>query len=193
MSAVVKRYFWCDAPSPLHEAKGQAFARAEAKRKVAASLAERVGAESFASNRDDLIRGFVFSSGSPPEGGGIQWKKLGHTREGEAYWMPKRNTKTGRQLFAEIAAFRGVNVADEILRASDLLIATFAEPYMYWSTAGWRDGRIFVSIPQGGSGDPFPAIPDYLTECEKWEVDRWFDLGRQGVEGGNDRIEGAAP
>lgn len=181
MSTVVRRYFWCDAPSPLHEAKENADSRDAAASEKAMKLAVEVGAETYACSQRGFL-GFIFAGGSPSDDHAMSWKKKGYVSTGEAYYMPQRNTKAGRLLFEKLGSIGLVSVANEVLRAADLLIMTFAEPYMHSSTAGWKDDRIFVSIPQGGCGDPFPKIPDYLTECEKWEMERWFSVGRKRAE-----------
>lgn len=183
MSKVTRRYFWCDAPSPLHGVLEAELARHASFHEEAMGLVADTGASGYAKNYFS-VTGLVFAKDGPPLDAGIHWKKIGHVSEGDAYFMPKQNTKAGRALFGKIKNLRPVNVGDAISRAAGLYVMTWCGNYMYHTTAGNKDGRIFVSIPVGGDGDHFPEIPAYLIECQKWELDRWFDVGRDGVEGG---------
>lgn len=175
-----RRYFWCDAPSPLHDVladqnakREEAFARLDA-------LAKSVGAKCMAA-KGGIVYGFVFAD--TPKNGDVHWKCMGRTHDGDEYYLPKKNSKAGKELANVVAKERFPDPRDAIAHASGLHIMQFSGRYMNSTTAGWRDDRIFVSVPCGGQGDKFPeTIPAYLTECKEWEMKRWFDVGREDVE-----------
>jgi hypothetical protein len=176
------RYFWCDAPSPLHEEFKVAHAAQNEAVTRARELAKSFGAEAPAINMGGFLRGFVFAE-PPPEVGPYYWHRAGKTSDtGGTYYVPRRRTKVGKQLDSSMLKRWFRPIGDCIVARAGLYIMRYGDGSMNYTTAGWRDGRIFIQIPSGGSGDEFPKIPAYLTECKQWEMDRWFDLGRAAVE-----------
>lgn len=172
------RYFWCDAPSPLHDVLASANAEREKAFADLDALAKSVGAKCMAA-KGGTVYGFVFAS--TPKNGDVHWKFMGRTNDDDEYYMPKKNSKAGKELAARVAKARFPDPRDSIVAASGMNIMQFSGRYMNLTTAGWKDERIFLSVPFGGQGDKFPeTIPAYLTECKEWEMKRWFDVGREG-------------
>lgn len=184
MSNIPRRYFWCDAPSPLHVAFDAAEAKYLALRAEVMELAKQIGAKDVASNSRIAVAGFIFA-GQPPEP--AKWSKQGRTDEGSCYYLPKKNWKEGKELAAKIAAFKPVNVPAAIVAAAGMSHSVWSGRHIGFTTAGLKDGRIYISLPvdvtRNADQNPAPEIPAYLTECAEWEMKRWFAIGRKGVEG----------
>lgn len=173
------RYFWCDAPSPLHDVMEPATKAAQDMHKRCMALVKRVGGDGYAGTAGDM--GGVTFKGEPPATE-VHWKHVGRTKEGHKYYWPKRNSKAGKALYAEMRAMKAPAVGDVVTKASGLFIMRFSGRYMLKTVAGWKDGRIFIRVPDCGDGDKFPKVPDYLNECASWEMDRWFAEGRPSKE-----------
>lgn len=178
-----RRYFFCDAPSPLHSAKSESVTKRNAALKEADELAKSVGAENVLVRESGRISGFVFAA-PPAVGKPYHWRPAGKTDQGEKYYVPSRRTKEGRQLAEKISKPWFRSDVGAVVHASGMHIMQLSKFHMLETTAGWRDDRIFISVPNTGDGDPFPLVPDYLTECQEWEMMRWFAEGREKVCGG---------
>lgn len=185
MSNIPRRYFWCDAPSPLHVAFDAAEAKYLALRAELLALAEQIGATDVASNNRIAVAGFIFD-GDPPEP--AKWTKQGRTDAGSSYYLPKKNWKGGKELAMKLAAFKPVDISEAVVVASGLSYTVWSGRYMSYTVSGMKDDRIFISLPvdvtRNDDQNPAPEIPAYLTECAEWEMKRWFAIGREGVEGG---------
>ncbi len=113
-----------------------------------------------------------------------RWKYVSRDEKGNSSYLPKRNTKEGRELHKRMAAIR-VPGTDFILAGTGLEIMRFHERYMLRTSVGWIGDRIFVTIPCAGQGDDFPTIPDYLTPCKRWEMEKYEDEYRASKEAPN--------
>ncbi len=168
-------YYWCDAPSPLHELIEKFKADKAAAFEQARKLAKEVGATNAVGRQ--RIEGFLFKK--TPEVGSM-WRVGGVGPDGRFY-APRKNIKAGRALAERMAAIR-IPTAESLLREAKLWHMTFKGRYMHHSTIGWKDDRVFVVLPKTESmcNGKEKAIkePPYLTECKKWEMDRWMDEGR---------------
>lgn len=182
MSAPERRYFWVDAPSPLHEAFDAANEKAAADVATINAFATSIGATSFA-GADGFVYGFIFAT-PPANCAPYFWRLAGKTGSGDKYYGPSQRTKEGKSLATRMSARWYAVVGHELVRASGMQRHVVSGRYMHQTTAGWKDGRIFVCVPGAGEGDAFPAIPGYMTECKEWEKSRWFDVGRASIEGG---------
>lgn len=171
--AIVERYFWCDAPSPLHDSFNAINAKRQEVAKAANALAKSHGAK-FAVGRRQ-IEGFVFAK-EPDQ---AKWKFEGKNPEGERYYFPKKLSKDGKALAKALCALK-IPSPQSILSEHKLEWMACSESYMHQSALGYRDGRIMVRIPFGGEGNstPGPKIPAYLSEWKEWEYKRWMAEGR---------------
>lgn len=172
------RYFWTDRPSPLHELLDAHLDALKEARRLASDLANEIGATNAVGR--SCIEGFIFDK-KPDD----SWTYAGSNNAGEKFYKPKRNSKAGRALSERMKAIK-IPTSEQILRKADLYHMLFRGRYMCHSTIGWRDDRIYVVLPVADSmvgcdmDDAKPVVaPDYLTECKKWEMDRFFDEGRQ--------------
>jgi hypothetical protein len=175
-----RRYFWCDPPSPLHSvlesAKEKRAAAIQSIRDLAKSLG---GTGSFADNRDGFVLGFVFAEPPNPSA----WKHAGTFDNGAKYYVPTKRSKEGRELAARMSRRWYSTISDELVSASGMNRDVIQGHYFCHSGAGYKDDRIYIAVPSGDAGvggDRFPKIPNYMTECKEWEMQRWFDLGREG-------------
>lgn len=169
MTEEERRYFYTDGPSPLHEARD----RVVLHRKAAAERADELRLEVGAANAVGRggVEGFVFDRTPDPK----HWRLLQlKAPDGKKVWAPKRNTKAGKQLSDRMRTC-GFSSPNDILHKTGLDIMRVTARYMLRSSAGWYGDRIFVSIPNDGSGDDFPEIPPYLTECKRWEMEKFID------------------
>jgi len=174
-----RRYFWCDAPSPLHEELDAAQKRHTVAVASIEEMARRLGAEHFVSRGDGFVSGFVFKS--QPKSG---WKLAGETKSGDVYYVPMRTSREGRELARRMSMRWYETIEQALVRASGMSRDVIQGRYFCHTGAGFKDGRIFISVPAGKAecgGDKFPKIPKYMMECKEWEMQRWFDLGREGI------------
>lgn len=177
------RYFWCDTPSPLHDAAQVAVDALNAAHAKAWELVKESGAKAYAGSPGNII-GLVFAAAPDP----TRWKRVNTTNEGDDVYYPKKNTKEGRALQDRIRKINAPNVSETIALASGMDIMRFCGRYMLRTVAWIKDGRLFVEVPASGDGDKFPKVHPSLTECAKWERERWAELGRRGAEADNARM-----
>lgn len=173
-----RRYFWCDGPSPLHKALSAAQEKQSAAVKSIKDLAKSLGARDSV-GRDGFVSGFVFDE-TPPA---ASWKHAGTLDDGTKYYVPTKRSKEGRDLALRMSRRWYEPISDQLVSASGMARDIVQGRYFCHSGAGFKDNRIFISVPAGDSGeggDKFPKIPAYMTECKEWEMQRWFDLGRAG-------------
>lgn len=164
------RYFYTDGPSPLHEARNALKAKQTAALKLVEELTADMGATAAVGS--DHIAGFVFVGRDDA----LQDPALRFAGrrddKGNKIYVPKRTTAEGRALYARMQAIR-VPGNESILDGTGLSVMRIQGRYMARSVAGWYGTRIFVLIPAHGDGDDFPKIPEYLTECERWEMEKF--------------------
>lgn len=177
MSEEKRRYFWCDAPSPLHEVLQKAHADANESIAAIRSLARSFGAKAFA-GRDGFVSGFIFD-GDPPSSV-YQWKKAGACGDGNVYYIPQKRSREGKELSRRMSMRWYEPAREAVVYASGMSVDVIVGRYFCRTSCGFKDDRIFLSVPV--SDQEFPDIPNYLIECKEWEMKRWFDLGRAGVE-----------
>lgn len=177
MGNVTYRYYFADRPSPLHEALDQVRKERDECMKQARPLMESVGACNMTA-RGSLFEGFTFAAAPPAD----KWIPAGQDSAGHIVYRPRRNTKAGRDLAAAVKALR-LPEYKRALKDTKLEQMVCVGGYVYFSTIGFRDERIFVGIPESDEegADAPPPIPEYLVECKKWEMERFFDLGRQAA------------
>ena len=178
-----RRYFWCDEPSPLHDALRSAEASRRKGIDAANEIARSVGAKSAVILVDGQVCGFEFEE--PPACEPPYFWRKGERGDLPNYYYAQKRTVAGRALRKKIDQRFFDRLEDAVLKAATgMWIMQLFSCYMVRSTCGWSDGRIFISVPNAANpcGDAFPeTIPNYLTECREWEMQRWFDLGRAGT------------
>lgn len=159
------KYYFADAPSPLHVARDAYLAKRQSAVENARSFCNDVGAtDVFHDTYSGHITGVAFTD-EP----GKDWRQVS-----SGSYMPKRNSSSGRVLAERVSALR-IPQARDIL-PPELECSQINGRYMSRSWVGWVGERIFVTIPFGGEGDPFPTeIPDYLKECKRWELEKYRD------------------
>ena len=102
--------------------------------------------------------------------------------DGTYMYLPRRNTKKGKELAARMAAENDVltfNPADCIVEELDVY-RRIGGPHkespsgkaLYHTGAGFVDGKILVQIP-GPKDEEFPEVPEWLREVSK---DEWKKL-----------------
>jgi hypothetical protein len=175
--AINNRYFWCDAPSPLHDLLAEHNAKSYAFFAELDVLAKSIGAETFVGR--SRVEGAVFKDAPDLKA----WRLMGKTPDGQRYYMPARNTKERKELARKLGGMV-IPSHQSIVHKAGLHWMAIDGRYMQESGFGMRDGRIFIRIPFNGEveangGKAGPEIPAYLTECKEWEYKRWFDEGRQ--------------
>ena len=164
-----RRYFYTDGPSPLHDARESFFVKRREQAEKIEELQKEVGAKAAFHSHGRVV-GFDFNK--PP---GKDWKSCGFSKG----YMPKRNTATGKELYRRIQSLAYADILSVL--PDKLRIMQLNGRYMSQTSIGWYGERIFVTIPSGGSGDKFPRIPDYLTECKRWEMEKYADERANGA------------
>lgn len=170
MSDNERTWYYADEPSPLHEARDKANAlHAEVVEKIKA-LQKELGAEQVV-QRGSRISGFTFPDDKAP----ANWKR-GEDMGGRPVFYPKKVGAENKKLATRISL---LVIPDSTIIAGmvGLERMAFHGRYLYRTTVGWRDKRIFVGIPKFDGGDPMPTIPDWLTECPAWAKDKYIETG----------------
>lgn len=178
MGAVIKRYFWCDAPSPLHEARERYLQERRAALERAEALAKSVGGVRAVFRYPHMV-GVAFMAAP----NAAHWKKQG-CLDGVHWYAPMRVTKEMRQVGAGMSRVGAPKIESVVEGHGLSRMRAGVEDgrcYMYRTSVAWKDDRIFVVVPTGGedADESELEVPDFLTECRSWEMDRWFDEGRQ--------------
>lgn len=163
-----RRYFYADGPSPLHEARAKYVADRRESAEKAEALAKEIGALSCAGR--GRVEGFAFAE-KPDES---KWRFVARDNKGNSIFAPKRNHKAGKELHARMVAIKFPS-SESVLKGTGLDIMRVHGRYMLRSAAGWAGDRVFVTIPCVGIGDAFPEVPEYLTPCKRWEMEKFID------------------
>lgn len=183
-SPITKRYFWSDAPSPAHEliaaiSEHNNSAYAEAK----ASIDTLTKLDTKPVYRGSQLAGFLAKADLLPS-----FIRKDGTCEGEPIYVPYGRTTHANSLRNTFRQAKNRMTSDGIVSSLGLawMVVDTQTMRFFRSAGGWRDDRFWVQIPFGGedqnSGKAGPDIPGWLTEAREWEMKRWFDIGRAGVE-----------
>jgi hypothetical protein len=131
------------------------------------ALARKFGAKSLAiwppgSFGGRSVAGFVFDGeGDHP---GFRQKRSG----GEAYYVPHRGTKIGRQAAREADALRLFTASTHIVGALSAERHALVGNKMCWSAAGIYGRQIVLVVPAHGDCEPYQP-PPMLREIKRSE------------------------
>lgn len=184
MGSVTMRYFFADDPSPitpmierLKSARSEMYHSAKA-------VAAMFGAEPACTQ--DRMKGLLFKEKPPAD----KYTLGGYFEDSSnAWYRPRGNSKGAREGRAAIDAIRAAYTKNQILRDLSLYTIRFDVPRYFESSIGWKAGRVFVAVPfttENCTGEPDCdgpnlRIPDWLSECTGWEMDKWFAQSNASV------------